>query len=252
GAGLPGSVRAARGRVGMTPGDGSGRPAATTRQPTAAPVVAVIAAFERADTVGPTVAALHAAGGVDRVIVVDDGSRDGTDEAADGDLLRALLPLAPGFAVETALGIEAVRAGARVAEIELPLEHRPTGRGIAGFGHRGRQGGAVVRALAGRLGGRWLPLGAGLGVCAMAVVALAGLSVWLAPPAKAIGSHPARVVIFAIPGLGWDDVTARQMTSLRRLVSQGGSGSIVAGAGFCYGDATFRTGCLFTQAYTTH
>ncbi|MEZ5061347.1 MAG: hypothetical protein R2700_07510 [Solirubrobacterales bacterium] len=30
-------------------------------------------------------------------------------------------------------------AGARVAEIDLPLEHRATGKTLSGFLHRGRQ-----------------------------------------------------------------------------------------------------------------
>jgi len=35
--------------------------------------------------------------------------------------------------------IDAVRAGSRVAEVELDLVHRATGRTPAGFAHRGRQ-----------------------------------------------------------------------------------------------------------------
>ena len=35
--------------------------------------------------------------------------------------------------------IDAARAGLRVAEVELDLEHRATGRDVRGFGHRGRQ-----------------------------------------------------------------------------------------------------------------
>ena len=35
--------------------------------------------------------------------------------------------------------IDAVRAGYRVGEIEVPLEHRVTGRTPAGFLHRARQ-----------------------------------------------------------------------------------------------------------------
>ena len=35
--------------------------------------------------------------------------------------------------------IDAVRAGVPVEEIELPLEHRATGRDVRGFVHRGRQ-----------------------------------------------------------------------------------------------------------------
>jgi glycosyltransferase involved in cell wall biosynthesis len=55
------------------------------------------------------------------------------------DLLPALVPFAPGFGIETAMTIDAARAGTRVKEIELDLEHRATGRTLAGFLHRGRQ-----------------------------------------------------------------------------------------------------------------
>jgi hypothetical protein len=51
----------------------------------------------------------------------------------------ACFPLAPGFGCEVRLTIDAVRAGLHVAEVELPLAHRPTGRDAPGFLHRGRQ-----------------------------------------------------------------------------------------------------------------
>ena len=53
--------------------------------------------------------------------------------------LRNVLPFAPGFGMETAMNIDALRAGIAVAEVELDLEHRATGRTTAGFAHRGRQ-----------------------------------------------------------------------------------------------------------------
>ena len=48
-------------------------------------------------------------------------------------------PLAAGFGCEVRMTIDAVRAGLRVSELELPLRHRATGRDPAGFVHRGRQ-----------------------------------------------------------------------------------------------------------------
>lgn len=48
-------------------------------------------------------------------------------------------PLAAGFGCEVRMTIDAVRAGLRVAELELPVRHRATGRDAAGFAHRGRQ-----------------------------------------------------------------------------------------------------------------
>jgi glycosyltransferase involved in cell wall biosynthesis len=54
-------------------------------------------------------------------------------------LLPAVLPFADGFGMETAMTIDAVRAGFRLVEVELPLEHRATGRTLSGFVHRFRQ-----------------------------------------------------------------------------------------------------------------
>ncbi|MCL6522577.1 MAG: glycosyltransferase [Firmicutes bacterium] len=62
--------------------------------------------------------------------------------------LARLRPLEPGFGVEVGLALAAARHGLRVVEVELDLEHRSTGRDLAGFLHRGRQGWAVLRALA--------------------------------------------------------------------------------------------------------
>ena len=55
------------------------------------------------------------------------------------EVLRAVLPLARGFGLETGMTIDAIRAGHRVIEIELELAHRTTGRTPAGFAHRARQ-----------------------------------------------------------------------------------------------------------------
>jgi glycosyl transferase family 2 len=51
----------------------------------------------------------------------------------------ACFPLAAGFGCEVGASIDAARAGLRLAEFELPLQHRPTGRDASGFLHRGRQ-----------------------------------------------------------------------------------------------------------------
>jgi glycosyltransferase involved in cell wall biosynthesis len=59
--------------------------------------------------------------------------------ALGAELLSRLLPFAPGFGMEVGMTVDAVRAGARLKEIELDLEHRATGRSAAGFVHRGRQ-----------------------------------------------------------------------------------------------------------------
>ena len=55
------------------------------------------------------------------------------------DVLRATLPFARGFGMEIGMTVDAVRAGYRLGEYELDLEHRATGRTLAGFAHRARQ-----------------------------------------------------------------------------------------------------------------
>ena len=59
--------------------------------------------------------------------------------AMRAEVLRDLLPLAAGYGMEIGMTIDAVRAGHRVLEVEIDLEHRATGRTLGGFVHRGRQ-----------------------------------------------------------------------------------------------------------------
>lgn len=59
--------------------------------------------------------------------------------ALRADVLPAVVPFAPRFGMEIGMTVDAVRAGFRVAEVELPLAHRATGRTLHGFLHRGRQ-----------------------------------------------------------------------------------------------------------------
>lgn len=61
-------------------------------------------------------------------------------------VLDAVLPFAHGFGMEIGMTIDAVRAGDRVAEVELDLVHRASGRTLAGFAHRARQLADFVRA----------------------------------------------------------------------------------------------------------
>ncbi|MBE3001807.1 glycosyltransferase family 2 protein [Nocardiopsis sp. HNM0947] len=57
-------------------------------------------------------------------------------------------PLARGFGVETGLTIDVLRAGLRVVEVEVPLEHRATGADLSAQLHRAHQFTDVARALA--------------------------------------------------------------------------------------------------------
>jgi glycosyltransferase involved in cell wall biosynthesis len=67
------------------------------------------------------------------------GSPISGQRAMRGEVLRAVLPFAPGYGMEAGMTIDAVRAGFTVREYELDLEHRATGRSARGFAHRARQ-----------------------------------------------------------------------------------------------------------------
>jgi glycosyltransferase involved in cell wall biosynthesis len=66
------------------------------------------------------------------------------------EVARAVLPFAHGFGMEIGMTVDAHRAGYRLVEVELELEHRATGRSAAGFIHRGRQLLAFARVYASR------------------------------------------------------------------------------------------------------
>ena len=91
----------------------------------------------------------------------------------------AVFPLTMGFGVETRMTIDAVSAGLEVEEIELPLDHRATGRDVRGFAHRGRQLADLLLACGPQAvnhRGLRLPLvGALLGVAAPAVAPVAAI-----------------------------------------------------------------------------
>jgi glycosyltransferase involved in cell wall biosynthesis len=70
------------------------------------------------------------------------------------EVLRAVLPFARGYGMETGMTIDAVRAGYRLREYELGLDHRATGRGPAGFAHRALQLCDFARVYLSRRGNR--------------------------------------------------------------------------------------------------
>lgn len=72
--------------------------------------------------------------------------------AISADCLAAVRPLAGGFGVETAMTIDAVRAGFRVMEVPVAgLTHRATARTLKGFVHRGHQGAQILRVALARV-----------------------------------------------------------------------------------------------------
>lgn len=125
--------------------------------------------------------------------------------AVRGELLRSLLPPADRFGLEVGLTIDAVRAGARVEEVDVPMEHRHTGRTVAGFRHRARQGVDVVRALWSRITTERQRLGAiGLLFLVLAATAMWQGTRW-EPSSVPAAARPTRVVIVGVPGLSWED-----------------------------------------------
>jgi glycosyltransferase involved in cell wall biosynthesis len=73
--------------------------------------------------------------------------------AARRSALESCRPFASGFGLETAMTLDAVRLGFRVVEVPVEMRHRATGRDVAGFLHRGRQGLDLLRAAVPRLAG---------------------------------------------------------------------------------------------------
>ncbi|HEY3435007.1 MAG TPA: hypothetical protein VGK41_05080, partial [Solirubrobacterales bacterium] len=71
--------------------------------------------------------------------------------AMRAEVLRATLPFARGYGMEIGMTVDAVRAGYRLGEYELDLEHRSTGRDLAGFLHRARQLRDFLRVFLSRL-----------------------------------------------------------------------------------------------------
>jgi Glycosyl transferase family 2 len=76
------------------------------------------------------------------------------------EALPALLPFAPGFGVEVAMTMDALRAGLRVVEVEVDLHHNATGKDLSGLLHRARQARAIARELTRRRAWRPTPDGA--------------------------------------------------------------------------------------------
>jgi glycosyltransferase involved in cell wall biosynthesis len=63
---------------------------------------------------------------------------------------RRVAPFAPGFGMEVAMTIDALRAGLRVVEVQTSMSHRETGRDLPGFIHRGKQFRDIMTAITGR------------------------------------------------------------------------------------------------------
>lgn len=98
-----------------------------------------VAAFARREGGGFGLALGYAHDRIEELCGFDASAPISGQRAMRAPLLRSLLPFADGYGMETGMTIDAVRAGARVEEMELPLAHRATYRTIGGFVHRARQ-----------------------------------------------------------------------------------------------------------------
>jgi glycosyltransferase involved in cell wall biosynthesis len=98
-----------------------------------------VAAFSRRIGGGFGIALHFAAWAIRRLCGFEARAPISGQRALRVEALRATLPFAPGFGMEIGMTVDAVRAGYRVGEYEIDLEHRATGRTAAGFRHRAVQ-----------------------------------------------------------------------------------------------------------------
>jgi glycosyltransferase involved in cell wall biosynthesis len=98
-----------------------------------------VASFARREGGGFGVAVGFARYAVRRLTRLDMAAPISGQRVLSPQVLPAVVPFADGFGMEIGMTIDAHRAGFGIEEIELDLEHRATGRTVAGFRHRGRQ-----------------------------------------------------------------------------------------------------------------
>lgn len=119
-----------------------------------------VAAFSRRVGGGFGIALSFARWAVRRLCGLDTRAPISGQRALRVEVLRATLPFAHGFGMEIGMTVDAVRAGFRLREYELDLEHRASGRSLAGFAHRAHQLWDFARVYVARARGR-RPGGAG-------------------------------------------------------------------------------------------
>src|SRR4051794_3000776 len=105
-----------------------------------------VAAFSRRTGGGFGLALGFAHWAIRRLCGTDTEAPISGQRALRAEALRATLPFAAGFGMEIGMTVDAVRAGYRIGEYELAIEHRASGRTIAGFAHRARQLRDIFRA----------------------------------------------------------------------------------------------------------
>ena len=98
-----------------------------------------IAAFRARVGGGFGVALRYAHGAIARLSGYDATAPISGQRALSAAAMRAAYPFADGYGMEIGITVDVVRAGLRVSELELDLEHRAAGRTLGGFLHRFRQ-----------------------------------------------------------------------------------------------------------------
>ncbi len=142
--------------------------------------------------------------------------------AVRGELLRSLW-LADRFGLEAGMTIDAVRAGAKVVEVPVEVDHAHTGRGVAGFAHRAAQGLDLVRALWPRLLSERARTGLLVGAVMVVVAVLATTAAAAVPVGVPLGRAD-KVVLVAVPAaLRLEDLSDRTRPALAALAGSRGA-----------------------------
>ena len=147
--------------------------------------------------------------------------------AVRADLVRNLTS-ADRFGLEVAMTIDVARSGGRVVEVDVPMDHRHTGRSFAGFAHRGRQGRDIVRSLWPRLTSSRLRVGAVVATTALLCLIAPLLGAAQVPQTTPLGARPSRVLVFGMQPLSFDDLDRGITPNLTRLIDEGALGALSA------------------------
>lgn len=139
-----------------------------------------------------------------------------------GDLARSLA-FAPRFGLEVAMTIDAARAGARIVEMELPLDHAHSGRSIAGAVHRIRQGRDIARAVVPRIGQPKWRIAAMIAATVVAVASVVAFGGRHPITTTAMGDDGRPVVVFLVAHSEVGDIRSDAYPHIRRLVRSRGA-----------------------------
>lgn len=147
--------------------------------------------------------------------------------AVRADLIRHL-PSADRFGLEVAMTIDVARGGGRVLEVDVPMDHRHTGRSLAGFAHRARQGRDIVRSLWPRVTTARQRVGLVVAVTLVGCLVAPLLGAAQVPRTTPLGARPNRVVVFGMQPLSFDDLDRGVTPNLQRLIDEGALGALSA------------------------